>query len=35
MASYFWSIEPDRLVLDFDDEPEVHEGPAVAPGSLE
>ena len=35
MASYFWSIEPDRLVLDFDDEPEEQESPAVTLGSAE
>ena len=35
MASYFWSIEPDRLVLDFDDEPEEQESLAVTPGSVE
>jgi hypothetical protein len=35
MASYFWSIEPDRLVLDFDDEPEGQETSAVMPGSME
>src|SRR5260370_42276411 len=35
MASYIWSIEPDRLVLDFDDEPEEQESSAVTPGSVE
>ena len=35
MASYFWSIEPDRLVLDFNDEPEERENSAVTPGSVE
>jgi hypothetical protein len=33
ISSYFWSIEADCLVLDFDDEPEVQESPAVTPGS--
>jgi hypothetical protein len=35
MASYFWSIEPDRLVLDFDDEPDVQQSPEVTPDSGE
>jgi hypothetical protein len=32
MASYFWNIEPDHLVLDFDDEPEEQENSAVKLG---
>ena len=35
MASYFWSIEPDRLVLDFDNAPEEQGSPAATPGSGE
>jgi hypothetical protein len=35
MASYFWGVEPDRLVLGFDDEPKEKESPAVTPGSAE
>ena len=35
MASYFWSIEPDRLVLDSDDEGREQESPAVTLGSGE
>ena len=33
MASYFWTIEPDRLVLDFDDEAEEQDSPALTLGS--
>jgi hypothetical protein len=35
MASYFWSIEPDRLVLDFGAEPEEQENSAGTLGSAE
>jgi hypothetical protein len=35
MTSYFWSIEPDRLVLDLNHEPEEHESLAVTPGFVE
>jgi hypothetical protein len=35
IANYFWSIDTDRLVLDFDVEPEEQENSAAMPGSVE
>ena len=34
MASYFCSMEPDRLVLDFEDVPEEQKNSAVTPAAL-